>query len=123
MAETRLVILLLALITVCLIVLTVSLLTLIAEFRGIAKRIHQVLPEAERMMRDARDSLHKTKKLVTRVDETARAVDGIVRQACVSAADALDRIASIKAKAESFFTGHSGNGNGTRAEPRRRHTS
>lgn len=120
MTESRLIIALLAVMSVCLVIIAVALFRAISEFRETAQRLRAVLPEAEQMLREARHSLRRTRRLLERADATARLVDGVVRKACAAAADALDRVALLKSRAESFIGGYVGNG--TRAEPRRRHT-
>jgi hypothetical protein len=121
MADARIVLTLLVLIAGCLIVLTAAVLVTLSELRAFTRKFFSLLPQMERMMTDSSESLHRLRQILSRVNETSRCVEAVVRQACSTTADALDRLASMKAKAESFLMGHIGNG--TRADPRRRHTS
>ncbi len=116
--------LLLALMAVCLVVIAVCSVCLLAQFSSIARRIEASLPKAERVLRDAHESLQRTKQILSRANGTARRVDDVVQQACSTVAETLDQIVSIKNRAEAFLTGHvrSNGSNGTRSEPRRRHS-
>ena len=105
MSEMTLVILFLAVLSVCAITLTFTMLMTTAELR--------------RALRQMNHSLGQLQRLLGRAGRTAERVDSVVQQACKAASGALERFARVKEHVEEFFHGHGGNGAG--AGPRRRH--
>lgn len=109
MTDASLMVLLLGVISVCLMVMTVTLVVTARDVRRTLRRMHVTLTEAHQV-------LARTRRIT-------RHVDAVVQKGCAVALQVLDPVLALKDRAQAFLEAHVGNhaGNGARSEPRRRH--
>ncbi len=120
MAEHPLTLLLFGLLTVCAIVITAALLSVIADTKRFLQQVNVLLPGADRTLREANRSLRHARRILLRADDAARLMGSMVVRTCAMWSGALEQVAELRGKAARLFTGGLRNGNGVRAEPRLR---
>ena len=121
MSSVALLPLCLAVISLCLLAITLTVDMTARELRQTLRRLSVMLPEADLARRDARRSLHRINRVLARADAAGRHLESVVHQMCDTASGTLERFASFGASARRFWLEHVGNGAGE--EPRRRHRS
>ena len=109
---------LLAVIALCAVILTATLLVTASDMRRVLRRVTLILPEAEEALRQTNRSLTHLRKLLTHANSASQRVEAVVHQACDAASDALERVNAVKDRVMDFLSGHAGNGAGV--GPRRR---
>lgn len=120
MAEHPLTLLLFGLLTACAIVITVALLSVIADTKRFLQQVNVLLPGADRTLREANRSLGHARRILLRADDAARLMGSMVVRTCAIWSGALEQVAELRDKAARLFTSGLRNGNGVRAEPRLR---
>ena len=116
MADAPFVTIFLGLISICLITLAIILLVIALDLRRTLHRINAILPDAGTTLHEAGRALVQVRRLISRVNVTARDVEGVVHRACETASETLEEFALARQRARSAFTKWVGNGAG--AEPR-----
>ena len=108
----------LGLIGVCLVVLTVTGLTLALDLRRTLRGVDQMVSRLDRAAKETRQVLTGARRIVARADRTAQHVERVVQRACATAEETTERVMGLKAQAETFVSKWFGNG--ARSEPRPR---
>ena len=119
MLDPVLAMLLLSLATLCLVVVTVTIVTTAAELRGTLRRLDALLPDAGMALRELRRSGRHVRQLLTRANMATRSIEGVILRACEAASEALERVALFKASAQQFWAARFGHEAG--AGPRSHH--
>lgn len=108
-------VLLLGVISLCLIVMTVTVVRLTCDVRTTLRRVNLILPEARR-------SLQHVRRLLTRTNRATQHVEAVIHAACDTASGALTQMGRWKDRARVVVSRYIGNGgHGAGAVPRRRH--
>ncbi len=110
MAESPLLVLLLALIGVCTVIMTVTVLTTVSDLRRMIRQINAILPRCDQAVQEAQHCLGQARLLLRRANKTAQQVEQVFQRTCHAAAKALDQWVLFQGKARSFLTGRWGNG-------------
>ena len=105
MSETTIALLLLSVLTLCAVILTITLLFMSFEMRRVLHRAYAALGDMQHLLRSAG---HATQRVDFMVEQVYQATSGIV-----------ERITGLKRQMTGFLQGHAGNG--SRVGPRRRH--
>ena len=119
MLDPALAMLLVSLATLCLIIITVTVVMTAAELRSTLRRLEAVLPDAGEALRELRRSSRQVRQILTRANMATRSVEGVILRACEAASEALERVALFKESAQQFWATRFGHGAG--AEPRPHH--
>ena len=119
LTDSPLALFLLALNSVCLGLMAVTVVLTARELRDTLRRLNAVLPEADRTLREARRALHHVRRITASGHHAAQRLERVVHRVCEAASDALDEMVSVKQRTIHALLGRFGNG--TRAEPRPRH--
>ena len=117
MSNASLVVLLLGVITCCLGVMAVAILSTARAFRRTMDRVNAMLPAVERTVQATHDSMQRLQELLGRTNHATRHMEGVVHRVCVAAAETLDQWSGLKSRTRNMLMGWFGNG--ARAEPRR----
>ncbi len=97
-------------------ILAVGLLCMIAfDLRRALRRVEAVLPHCDQAFIEAKATLRQAHQLLGRANEASREVEGVVGRVCDAAAGAVE---GWTGKIQSLFTGHVGNGAGSRRSRR-----
>jgi len=110
---------LLGVISVCLIAITAMLALITQELRVSLRRLNAMLPQADRVFREAHRALHLIRQVLTTPNQAAHRVETVIHQACDAASEVLERFNGFRAHAGRLFTSRFGNG--TRAGSRSQH--
>lgn len=110
-------ILLLAIMAVCLIAITVTIIWTAQELRQMLRRVNALLPGTDQALREVHDSLRQTHELLTMTTKTVRRIESVVHQACDFVSDLLDQFRHLREQAKELWPFRSGNG-AAGAEPR-----
>ncbi len=113
------VIVLLAIVSACVVAMTILLWTLTIDLRRTLSRMNAMLPHCDHAAREVQRTLGEVRQLLSRTRLVARHVETVVHKACDVTSDVLEQVTALKGRAKTFFTGHFGNGHGAGAEPRR----
>ncbi|MBI4596809.1 MAG: hypothetical protein HY737_00215 [Candidatus Omnitrophica bacterium] len=109
---------LLAVIALCAMILTATILLTATDMRRALRRVTSILPEAEEALKKTNRSLSHVQRILGRANVATQRVDHVVAQACDAASEALQRVTQLKTHVSGFFQEHAGNG--ARGEPRHR---
>lgn len=109
----------LAIISCCALVTTFALCLTARELRQTLWRVNALLPSAGRAVRVASRSVQRINRWVTRADQAAQHVEGVIHRACEAATQALDRWTALRGGDRGWRGSRVTNG--ARAEPRQHH--
>ena len=118
MVELSLLLIPLALISVCMIVATVVLSMLARDVRGTLRQVNAMLPTCSDTIREAHRTFGEAHQLLVRTQAVARRAESVVQKACNVALDVIEPVLVWKGKLDTLFTERFGNG--ARSGPRRR---
>ena len=119
MFEPSLVMGFLSIATICLVLITITIVMTAAKVRHTLDRLDALLPDAGEALRELRRSGAQVRRILTHTNLMTRSVEGIVLQACEAASGALERLALLKESAQQYWTARFGPGAGS--EPRSHH--
>ena len=108
-------VLLLGVISLCLIVMTITVVRLTCDVRRTLRRVNLMLPEARR-------SLQHMRRLLARTNRATQQVEAVIHAACDTASGALAQVGLWKDRAQAAVSRYIGNGgHAAGAVPRRHH--
>ena len=106
----------LSVMSVCLTTMTVTLLVTARDLRATLRRLHDMLPRADRTLQEAHHSLRLVRQLLIRADDSTRRIEAVLARACEASLEVFDQFARWRQRTQRFFTKQFGNG--SRGEPR-----
>ena len=120
MTEHPLTILLLSLLVGCAVIVTGILLSLLSDLRRVLDQLNEILPQADLTFREASQSLHHTRLILSRADDATKVVGGLVERTCDVWSQVVDQLSALKDRAQRLFKNGHKNGHQSRAgaEPR-----
>lgn len=119
MDESLFPVILLGTMTVCLLAITVTMVSTARAFRAMLRRLEALLPDADQALRDVPASLRHVRRLLARADWVTEHIESIIHQACDTTSRALEDVSALQRKAQGFFATRFGNG--ARVELRSHH--
>ncbi len=120
MTESNVMVLLLSLVTACTVTTTAIFLMTAGDLRRVLRQINRFLTDCDRACKEAERTLGVARQLLSRTDEAAEQIQGVVEKTCGLAELALGQIPFLKGKIVSLWPGHPGNG-GSRSRSRKVH--
>ena len=99
--------------TICLVVVTVTVVMTAAQVRSTLRRLDALLPDAGEALRELRRSGRQVRQILTRTNMATRSVEGIILRACEAASEALERVALFKESAQQFWSARFSHGAGS----------
>lgn len=118
MTESHILLLLVGLVTLCTVAATAVFLRTAGDLRRLLSQLHRFLSHCDQTRLQAEHTLGVARRLLTRADQTAGQVQGVLEKGCEAAETALDQISFLKGKVASLWPGHAGNG-GRRSRSRK----
>lgn len=106
----------LVVVSVCAVVMTVTVVIAAKDLRQTMQRLNALLTQCDHTVHDARRTLGQVHELVARTNQAARHVEGLIHKACEATSDAIERVAVFKERTEEWWTERFGNG--ARSGPR-----
>ena len=100
----------------CLTAITIAIVLCARDLRVTLRRVNALLPEIQHACVEARQSLHRMRKLLTGITHTAEQVEAVIQQMSEATSHTLDGFEVFKRRALTFWSDRFGNG--ARAEPR-----
>lgn len=111
----------LVILSLCMIVMTWSVMATAFELRCLLRRLNTLLPDAEQVMKDVKQSLIHLRRVMTRTDHVSKQVEGIAVKACETVSGVVEQMVALKERAEhSVGRWFGANGHGTRLVSRSR---
>jgi hypothetical protein len=105
--------------TLCLLILTGTVVLTAWELRRTLRQLRAVLPDAETALHEVARSLRHVRRLAVRADVVSQDVETVVHRLCGVAGDALMRVQQFADRVRANWSKQGHNGAG--AEPRRHH--
>lgn len=100
----------------CLMATTFAIVLCARDLRVTLRRVNTLLPEMQHACVEARQSLHRMRRLLTGIIHTAEQVEAVAQQMSEAASHTLDGFDVFRQRALAFWSDRFGNG--ARAEPR-----
>ena len=105
--------------TGCLVVMTVVVAMLARDVRAAARRLSELLPHGETLIRHSQDAIERLHAVLTQADEALRQVRAVTARACAAAAETLETVTTARRAASAWVDEHFGHGLGNGTGPRR----
>ena len=105
--------------TLCLVVMTVVVAMLARDVRATARRLSELLPHGETLIRHSQQAVERLHAVLTQTEEAMRQVRAVTVRACAAASDTLEAVATAKQTATTWVEQHFGHGLGNGAGSRR----
>ncbi len=107
----------------CAIAVTWSIVITTFELRCSLRRINELLPDAEMVVKEAKRSLTHIRRFIARTDHVSKEVEAVALRACETVSEVVERVVALKSQAEHsvgrwFGTNGHGTGNGSRSHRR-----
>jgi len=119
LSDTTLVVLLLFVLSGCAIILTAVACLTARDIRRTLGRVNELLPTCDQVLRDLHHTAGQAHRVLVRSHRIVHSIEDVVRVTTHAALGVIEPILSWKTRMESLFSGHDGNGQRARSEPRR----
>lgn len=104
----------LVILSFCAVIVTWSVMMTTFEWRCTLRRVNALLPDAEKVIKEAKLSLTHVRRVIARTDHVAGQVEAVALKACKTVSSAVEQITALKLQAEhSVGRWFGANGNGT----------
>ena len=114
----------LALLGVCAVIMTTTVVLTSLDLRRVLRQVHGLVPRADEALRESTRAMTHLRRLLARTERVSKQVEAVAVQACETMADAIRQFSILKAQAEKSLGKWIGtNGHGAGAESRPHHRS
>lgn len=111
----------LIILSICVLIITWSVVATSFELRCALRRINELLPDAEVAVKEAKHSLAHARRVLARTDHVSRQVEAVALKACETVSVVVEQVAALREQAEHSVGRWFGtNGHGTRLVSRSR---
>ena len=113
----------LVILSLCAIAVTWSVVMTTFEWRCTLRRINGLLPDAQTMVKEAKQSLAHLRRVTARTDHMSKQVEAVAFKTCETVSGVIEQIAALKLQAEHSvgrWFGTNGHGTGVGARSHRR---
>lgn len=117
MADHSALLILFAVLTGCVVVMTVALMSIMQDLHRAVRELHTLVPSAKCVLQEAGRSLRHTRNMLSRADAASRSVESVVHQAAGLWDETVEHFAHMGQRIGKVFGVQFGNG--TRVGPRR----
>ncbi len=109
--------------SLCAVAVTWSVVMTSFELRCTLRRINELLPDAEAVVKEAKRSLTHVRRVIARTDHVSKQVEAVALKACETISEVVERVVALKLQAEHSVgrwlgTNGRGTGNGSRSHRR-----
>ena len=113
----------LVILSLCAIALTWSVVMTTFEWRCTLRRVNELLPDAQLMVKEAKRSLAHLRRVIERTEHVSKQVEAVALKTCDTVSGVVEQVAALKLQAEHSvgrWFGTNGHGTGVDARSRRR---
>ncbi|GEM_PF-6478312 len=109
----------LSVIGVCMVLITVTVMSTARDVRRTLRRLYEILPSFERAAREVSSTFARTRGLITKAHALSAVMEGVTERASTVLHTAMQAWHHMKRRTQQWVEHSFGKQNGTRGDPRR----